>query len=155
MHPGREEVNDRFVDVLGDFVGQMTLAAAEETPLYETPRGCTDRVEPPVTHGPWPAASCAVVLRVWFDAGWMGLYLPDWPREWNLQRADWCGRLGDDRTLAGPDAEDLLAHPERWIFGHSDGHVAPYRTVDGQTEPWEQWYSTATVTAQRLPLKPT
>src|SRR5690349_733164 len=94
------------VDELRDFLCQMEIAVLEETPLYEIPLGSIDRVTPPVEHGPWPATTCAAVLRLWHTAGWIGLYLPDYPREWNIVSAEWCGRLVDGEDLTGPDAED-------------------------------------------------
>jgi hypothetical protein len=141
------------VDELTDFLLQMELATLEQTPLYEIPMGSTDLVTPPVAHGPWPAATCAAVLKLWHRAGWIGLYLPDYPPEWQLMPADWCTRLVDGDTLTGPDAEELLDHPERWLRGHADGHVVPYKTVEGQAAPWEQWRNEALDTAQRLPLR--
>ena len=110
-------------------------------------------VTPPVTHGPWPAATCAAVLRLWHQAGWIGLYLPDHPSQWELVPADWCARLVDGEALPGPDAAELLDHPERWLPGHADGHVVPYKTVEGQTTLWEQWHDEALDTARRLPLR--
>jgi hypothetical protein len=140
------------VGELEDFLLQMELAALEQTPLYEIPMGSTDLVTPPVTHGPWPAASCAAVLSLWHKAGWIGLYLPDYPQEWDLVPAHWRTRLIDGGVLSAPDAEELLDHPERWLLGYADGHVAPYKTVEGQGAPWEQWRNEAVEAAQRLPL---
>ena len=140
------------VDELRDFLCQMEIAVLEETPLYEIPLGSIDMVTPPVDHGPWPATTCAAVLKLWHAAGWIALYLPDYPRQWNIVAADWCGRLVDG-DLTGPDAEDLLDHPERWVLGHADGHAAPYRTTEGEVTPWEQWYDHALETVRRLPLK--
>src|SRR5205807_514286 len=68
-------VHDRRVDALADFLSQMHLAALEESPLYEIPRGSTDLMPAaPGVHGPWPAASCAAVLNIWYAVGWIGLY---------------------------------------------------------------------------------
>ncbi|MDW5326176.1 hypothetical protein [Plantactinospora sp. KLBMP9567] len=141
------------MDALTDFLLQMEIATLEETPLYAIPRGSVDLVTPPVTHGPWPAATCAAVLRIWHKADWIGLYLPDYPAEWRLVPADWCTRLVDGDTLAEPDAEELLDHPERWLLQHADGHVAPYKTAAGETTPWEQWHKEALDMAKPLPLK--
>jgi hypothetical protein len=138
------------VDGLTDFLLQMELATLEETPLYEIPLGSVDLATPPVTHGPWPAATCAAVLRLWHRAGWIGLHLPDWPAEWKLIPADWCSRLIDGDTLTRPDADELLDHPQRWLLGHADGHAAPYKTVAGETTPREQWHGEARDMAQRL-----
>lgn len=142
------------VDELSDFLSQMEIAVLEETPLYQIPLGSTDLTAPPVEHGPWPAATCAAVLRLWHIAGWIGLYFPEYPREWNIVAADWCSRLVYGEDLTGADAEELLDHPERWMLGHADGHAALYRTTGGETTPLEQWYDHARETARRLPLKP-
>ena len=56
------------VDELKDFLCQMEIAVLEESPLYEIPRGSIYLVTPPVEHGPWPAATCAAVLRLWHTA---------------------------------------------------------------------------------------
>ena len=141
-----------LVDELTDFLSQMEIATLEQTPLYEIPTGSVDLVTPPVTHGPWPGATCAAVLKDWHKAGWVGLHLPDYPLEWNLTRADWCTRLVDGE-LTGPDVDELLDHPERWLLGHADGHAVPYKTVNGQRTPWGQWYDRALDTARRLPLR--
>jgi hypothetical protein len=138
------------VDELADFLRQMELATLEQTPLYEIPMGSVDLVTPPVTHGPWPAAICAAVLRLWHTAGWIGLYFPNYPAEWRLIPADRCTRLVDGDTLTGPDAEELLGHPERWLLRHADGHVVPYKTVEGETATWEQWSDEAHDIAERL-----
>ena len=90
----------RVVDGLTDFLVQMEIATLEESPLYEIPKGSTNLVTPPVTHGPWPATACAAVLRIWHDAGWIGLYLPDYPPGWNLLPAAWSARLVDGKVLA-------------------------------------------------------
>ncbi|SBT48755.1 hypothetical protein [Micromonospora auratinigra] len=139
-------------DPLADFLVQLEIATVEETPLYEVPNGSVDLVRPPVRHGPWPAGSCAAVLARWHRAGWLGLYLPDHPAQWDIAPADWCDRLVDGDTLTAPDAEELLAHPERWRLRHADGHVAPYQTEAGRTASWEQWRDEVRDLARRLPL---
>jgi hypothetical protein len=56
--------------------------------------------------------------------------------------------------LAAQDACGLLQQPERWILEHADGHVQPYRTVEGEITPREQWFEYVIETARGLPLKP-
>jgi hypothetical protein len=86
-------------------------------------------------------------------AGWIGLHFPAYPPAWNLVRADWCRRLGEGGTLAGPDAVELLDRPERWVREHADGYVAPHKTVEGKATPWEQWLAETLGMAQQLPLR--
>ena len=31
-------------------------------------------------HGPWPAASCAAVLKIWYALGWIDLHYQEWQR---------------------------------------------------------------------------
>ena len=141
------------MDALADFLSQMHLAALEESPLYEIPRGSTDLIAGgPIVHGPWPAASCAAVLNVWYAQGWIGLYYSPPPPAWNVKPADWCTRLVDGDLLSKADERALLAQPQRWLAGHADGHASLYCTDSGQTTPWQLWYDTALETAQQLPL---
>ena len=131
----------------------MHLAVLEESPLYEIPRGLTDLVPgTPVVHGPWPAATCAAVLRIWRSLNWIGLYYPEPPSEWRVTPAEWCARLLDGDVLRSADAEALLGHPERWIAGHADGHACLYLSDAGEVTPWPRWHEAALEAAQRLPL---
>jgi hypothetical protein len=142
--------SDRYP--LVDFISQMRLAAWENCPLHELPRGSVDLLDPPVVHGPWPAESCAAVQRLWYHAGWIGLYYPKLPESWNLINAPWRERTLANGTLAHPDAEELLAHTERWLLGTDDGHVELFLTDDGDAEPWGRWYDTALPLASTLSL---
>ena len=54
--------------------------------------------------------------------------------------------------MATADAEELLAHTERWILGTDDGHVELFLTDDGYAEPWERWHETALPLAITLAL---
>ena len=146
-------VHDRRVDALADFLSQMHLAALEESPLYEIPRGSTDLMPAaPGVHGPWPAASCAAVLNIWYAVGWIGLYYPVPPSGWDVAPAEWCARLVDGDVLAQADGQYLLKHPERWLVGQADGHVCLYCTKAGEATPWQRWLDLALETAQRLPI---
>lgn len=144
-----------MVDDLTDFLWQMKLVVLEEAPLYEIPQGSIDNPGPyAVRHGPWPASTCAAVLKLWYAAGWIGLYFRDPPAGWNIAPAPWRSRVTDSEDLAAEDAYGLLDQPERWILEHADGHVQPYRTVEGEMTPREQWLEHAMETARRLPLTP-
>jgi len=141
------------VDPLTDFLYQMYLAVLEESPLYQIPRGSTDLVPGgPVMHGPWPAATCAAVLTIWYALGWIGLYYPQMPPKWNVTPAQWCTRLVDGDVLPPADGQTLLAQPRRWVAGHADGHACLYCTETGQNTPWQQWYVVALETTQQLPI---
>ena len=146
-------VHDRRVDALADFLSQMHLAALEESPLYEIPRGSTDLVRgTPVVHGPWPAQSCAAVLNIWYALGWIGLYYPEPPPGWNVEPAEWSARLVDGQVLSQADGQTLLGHRERWLVGQADGHVCLYCTETGEATPWQLWHDMALEAAQRLPI---
>jgi len=130
-----------IVDDLTDFLRQMEIVVLETAPLYEIPQGSTDGVGPSaVHHGPWPASTCAAILKLWYEAGWVGLYFRDPPSGWNVAPAEWQSRLVDGEDLAAQDAHGLLQQPERWVIEHADGHVQPYRTVEGEMTPCEQWF---------------
>ncbi|HEY7222814.1 MAG TPA: hypothetical protein VH561_04260 [Micromonosporaceae bacterium] len=141
-------------DPILDFLSQMHLAVWENCPLWELPRGSTDIYSRHrrVVHGPWPAESCAAVQRLWFRTGWVGLYYPTLPAQWNLVVASWRERTAADGTLGSADAEELLAHTERWVLGMDDGHVELFLTDEGHAEPWEQWYDTALPLVSTLDL---
>jgi hypothetical protein len=129
-------------DPVEDFLIQMHLALWENCALFELARGSIDaggNESRHVVHGPWPADSCAAVLRLWFGEGWLGLYYPTLPRQWDLVSASWRGREGADGTLVAADAEELLRHTERWVLGTDDGHVELFLTEDGYAQPWQRW----------------
>jgi hypothetical protein len=142
------------VDDLTDFLWQMEILVLEEAPLYEIPQGSIDDPTGSARrHGPWPVSTCAAVLKLWYQAGWIGLYFRDPPSGWNVIPAEWRSRLVNE-DLVAQDAYALLEQPERWILEHADGHVQPYRTVDGEITPREQWFEHVIKTARNLPLKP-
>lgn len=143
------------VDDLTDFLWQMEILVLEEAPLYEIPQGWIDYPWGSARrHGPWPASTCAAILKLWYQAGWIGLHFKDPPPGWNVIPAEWQSRLADDEDLAAQDAYGLLEQSERWNLGHADGHVQPYRTVEGERTPRDQWFEHVIETARNLPLKP-
>jgi hypothetical protein len=145
--------NAQPMDALTDFISQMHLAALEESPLWAIPLGSIDHARDGlVTHGPWPAATCAAVLRIWHAAGWIELYHPILPSQEAPTPADRAGRLADDGVLSAKDAETLLDHPERWMPARADGHTCLYTSDTGDATPWPQWHQVARATAQHLPL---
>jgi hypothetical protein len=143
------------VDDLTDFLWQMEILVLEEASLHEIPHGSIDDPAGSARHhGPWPGSTCATILELWYRAGWIGLYFRDPPPGWNLIPAQWRSRLADDGDLTAQDAFDLLEQPDRWVLEHTDGHVQPYRTVDGEITPRERWFERVIGTARNLPLKP-
>ena len=111
------------VDDLTDFLWQMEILVLEETPLYEIPQGSIDDPGGSARrHGPWPASTCAAVLKLWYQAGWIGLYFREPPPGWNVTPAEWRSRLGGGQDLAAQDAYALLEQSDRWILEHADGH---------------------------------
>lgn len=140
------------MDGTEDFLRRMEIATLDgESWLHEIPAGYFV-LGSGLSYGPWPAASCAAVLTVWYRAGLIRLHALRYP-EWNLIPSDWDSRLGDGGVLADTDAEDLLDHPERWVRDRADGYVAPRRTWQGEVSSWEQWLTAALDTARRLPLR--
>ena len=143
------------VDDLGDLLSQMAIIVREEAPLHQIPVGTSDGLgDWAVHHGPWPASTCAAILLPWYRAGWIGLYFRDPPEGWEVVPAEWQSRLTGGEDLAAPDAYELLEHPERWIRHHADGHVQPYRTLEGEMTPRQEWFEHVAETARKLPLRP-
>jgi hypothetical protein len=140
------------VDDVTDFLRQMEIATLDgESPLCEIPLGPSFWGTPSYTaRGRQPPARRSSNSGT-KQAG--SVCTPGLPPGWNLIPADWCTRLVDGDALAGPDAEELLDHPERWVREHADGYVVPCKTWQGEVAPWEQWLAEALDTAQRLPLR--
>jgi hypothetical protein len=140
------------VDDLVDFLWNMEAAVREETPLYEIPQGSQSGAK---FYGPWPASTCAAVLKAWYQAGWVGIYFRDPPPGWSVAPAEWRSRLADSADLAVEDALALFEQSERWAqIEHGDGHVQPYLTTEGDITPRDQWYEHVMEMARGLPLKP-
>ena len=140
------------MDEVEDFLLRMEIATLDgEGWLYQTPQGYSV-LGGDVSYGPWPAASCAAVLKIWHRAGLIRLHFAGYP-EWRLTPADWRVRLIDGDALADADALELLDHPRRWVPGHADGYVAPRKTSQGKAAPWDRWLAEALETARRLPLR--
>lgn len=142
------------MDDLEDFLEQMEEAVGAGEALFEVPMGWLGFGEPAVRHGPWPAATCAAVLRVWLDAGWLELVREPFPPEWDISPAEWEDRLVDGCRLTRADAADLLDHPERWGLWNADGHATLAKTGAGAAVGCDRWYAAVRATAERLPLRP-
>ena len=130
-------------DGVSDFENEMYVAVVEEAPLWELPLGTTD-LEPngPVVHGPWAPSECAALITRWVERGWVELYLPSVPAEWNLTPADWqtrSERRGDLLVLAHADALDLLRNPVRWKASSADGQASLSKTDVGMTLSVSEW----------------
>ncbi|MEU4620378.1 hypothetical protein AB0G04_10435 [Actinoplanes sp. NPDC023801] len=119
------------MDELTDFLWQMEIAAWEEAWLFEIPLGSIDSPGPwQIVHGPWPAPTCAAVLRLWYDAGWIGLHYRDPPPGWDVGAPHWRDRVS------------------------ADGYVQLYRADEGETTLREQWFEHVIDIARGLPLRP-
>ena len=51
----------------------------------------------------------------------------------------WRHRAAADGTQARADADELPAHPQRWILGTDDGHAELFMTEEGHRESWQRW----------------
>src|SRR6266851_1469764 len=131
-------------DIAGtaDFLEQMWLVTHEESPLHEVPRGSLDAggSGPAVRHGPWPAAKCAAVLRVWHAAGWIELYsrtrsaVPDgWEHRLILTDGEW--------VLDSRDARTLLASPGLWRPERGEGQICLCPSAQGLAHAAPEWYA--------------
>ena len=127
-----------------DFLSQMHLAVLEECPLHDVAQGSTDLLpDGPVVHGPWPAEHVAAVLRTWYTAGWIDLYLPELPSAWKVSPAECQRRLRTNRTLDPADATDLLDQPQRWTTDRADGQISLCLNDLGATIDLQLWLDLA------------
>ena len=128
-----------------DFVNEMYAALVEEASLWELPGGTTDLLSNgPVTHGPWQPAECAGLIIRWVERGWVELYLPELPAQWDLQRSEWeprAERRGELLILTRADSLDLLHDPNRWIVSSLDGHASLVKTDLGMTIGTNDWFA--------------
>ncbi|MDQ1540248.1 MAG: hypothetical protein QOH29_974 [Actinomycetota bacterium] len=134
-------------DSASDFASEMYVAVVEEAPLWELPGGTTDLLsDGPVVHGPWAPTECAALITRWVKRGWVELYLPDLPSEWNLKTSGWQGRTerrGDYLVLARTDALELLQEPHRWTVNSADGQASLSKTVLGTSVAVSDWFAEA------------
>lgn len=121
----------------------MYAAVLEERPLWELPAGAIDLLpDGPVRHGPWEPRACAELIIRWLDRGWVELYLPDVPAQWDLEPAAWqvrAERRGAFSVLGRADARQLLQDWHRWTLGSADGQVSLSRTDVGMSIPVNDW----------------
>jgi hypothetical protein len=65
------------MDDLTDFLWQMEILVLEEAPFHEVPPGSIDDPTGSARHhGPWPASTCAAILKLWYRTGWIWALLP-------------------------------------------------------------------------------
>jgi hypothetical protein len=104
--------------IAGDFINEMYVAVMEERALWQLPGGTTDLLpDGSVKHGPWEPRACSELIIRWLDRGWVDLYLPDVPEQWNLKPAAWQARTdrwGAFSILDPDDARQLLQDWRRW-----------------------------------------
>lgn len=85
-----------------DFTNDMYVAVVEECPLWELPLGTTDLLAGGVVrHGPWESRACAELIIRWLDKGWVELYLPDVPPQWELKPAEQLRPSATTRPASG------------------------------------------------------
>jgi hypothetical protein len=134
-------------DEHSDFINEMYVAVVEECPLWELPGGTTDLLaDGPVRHGPWEPPACANLIIRWLDSGWVELYLPELPPQWELRPADWqvrAERRGALSILSRADARQLLQDWHRWTVDSADGQASLSRTATGMSVPLDDWLSEA------------
>jgi hypothetical protein len=136
-------------NIASDFINETYLALLEERPLWELPRGTTDLLaDGPVRHGPWEPRACAELIIRWLDRGWVELYLPDVPSQWNLKPAGWqvrTERRGAFSILDPSDARQLLEDWRRWTVDSADGQASLSRTDVGMNVVADDWLAETTV----------
>jgi hypothetical protein len=125
----------------------MYVAVVEECPLWQLPGGTSDLLaDGPVRHGPWEPRACANLIIRWLDRGWVELYLPDVPPQWELKPADWqvrAERRGAFSILGRADARQLLQDWHRWTVDSTDGQASVSRTDVGMRVPVDDWLAEA------------
>lgn len=76
---------------------------------------------------PWDPEACSTVLTIWFDLGWVGLYMPSEQLEhWAKQPATWMSRLPPSHhPMPGKrEARELLMTPSSWTGDRAEGWAA-------------------------------
>jgi hypothetical protein len=135
--------------IAGDFINEMYVAVMEECALWQLPGGTTDLLpDGLVKHGPWAPHACSELIIRWLDRGWVELYLPEVPAQWNLEPAGWQARTdrrGAFSILDPDDARQLLQDWRRWTVDSADGQASLSRTDVGMNVPADDWLAEAAI----------
>ena len=95
-----------------------------------------------VPYGPWDPEACSTVLTIWFDLGWVGVYMPSEQAErWTEQPATWMSQLQTRHhpMLGKSEARELLATPSSWAQDRAEGWAALLVT-DSAPDDLNAWF---------------
>ena len=126
-----------------DLIYEMHAAVLEQSFLFEVPRGATEiQGSREVQCGPWDPEACSTVLTIWFDLGWVSVYMPsEQMQRWTEQPATWMSKLqtSDHPILEKSDARELLATPSSWAHDRAEGWAALLVT-DSAPDDLNVWF---------------
>jgi hypothetical protein len=119
-------------------------AVFEQAFLFEVLLGSTGiRDGHEVRYGPWDPEGCSTVLTIWFDLGWVGVYMPSEQVErWAKQPAMWMSRLTTSHhpMLGRPEARELLMTPSSWTEDRAEGWAALMVTDSAPVADLNVWF---------------
>jgi hypothetical protein len=120
-------VADMTAEQFVEFVVEMHLLVAEESPLWEFPAGGVSIIGGvAVRHGPWRQQDCREALLRWLDAGLIVLspLRPDAERPY----------------LPPAEARAALINPALWLWPPvGQTAVSVIQSPDGQAKLWPSW----------------
>lgn len=127
-----------------NLIQETRAAVFEQAFLFEVARGSREvRDSHEVRYGPWDPQASSTVLTIWFDLGWVGVYMPSEQAErWANQPAMWMSRLPPDHhpMLGKPEAKGLLATPSSWTEDRADGWAALLATDSALAGDVTAWF---------------
>jgi hypothetical protein len=126
-----------------NLIYEIRAAVFEQAFLFEVPLGSTEIQDGrEVRYGPWDPEACSTVLTIWFDLGWVGVYMPSEQVErWTGQPATWMFQLQTSHhlMLGKAEARELLATPSSWAQDRAEGWAALLVT-DSAPDDLNVWF---------------
>ena len=122
----------------------IRTAVFEQAFLFEVVLGSTDVHDGhEVRYGPWDPAACSTVLTIWFDLGWIAVYMPsEQVDRWANQPAIWMSRLPPSHhpMLGRTEARGLLTTPSSWTQDRAEGWAALMVTDSAPVDDVGVWF---------------
>jgi hypothetical protein len=127
-----------------NLIYEIRVDVLEQAFLFEVVLGSTevrDGIE--VRYGPRDPEACSTVLTIWFDLGWVGVYMPsEQVDRWAKQPATWMSRLTRNHhpMLGKQDARELLTTPSSWTEDRAEGWAAVLATDSAPVAELNVWF---------------
>jgi len=127
-----------------NLISETRAAVFEQAFLFEVPLGSKEILDGhEVRYGPWDPEACSTVLTIWFDLGWVGVYMPSEQAErWAKQPAMWMAQLpaGHHPMLGKTEARELLTTPSSWTEDRAEGWAALLATDSAPIADLTVWF---------------